>query len=262
MNIEQITARIANPSLQTVAIKSTNVAAAFAAKVNAINADKALTTVGKSAAINAALPAAIRDLAREGRELHAEKSKVAARRAAIAVQPLAKDDIVGFLADSEYRALFRTMDRAERVRLLLETKDAGLLAAALRAAPELSGIGANEEQFAKQIESHYFEMTAGPALAEIADMEAELAEADAFYRTARYRLQSLADMDERNFARIAGPIEKQTNAPWIKRDGARVMCVEVDTDGKASYREATNDEVANGVEYKDFEAYQDARAAA
>ena len=263
MNIDQIMRRVTDPALQTVAVKAVEVAKGFADKVATIGADKALTTVGKSAAIQAALPEAIRALSREGRPLQAAKAKAKAARDSIRVPALAKDDIVGHMIDREYRELFRGMDRADRTRLLLETKDAGLLAAALRVAPELSGIDQGDEQFAKHVEDRYFQMTAGDRLAEIEATESELAEAEAFYLTARVQLQNAAQMDSRNFDRLAGPIEKQVNAPWIKRDGTgRVLCVEVDANGHASYRDATSEEIADGVEYADYAAYQATRAPA
>jgi hypothetical protein len=278
VNIDILLARISNPAHKAVAVKVTDAANAFGAKVAAINESKSLTREGKAEAKAAALPDAIRDLATAARPLPKAKAKVAAARDAIRVPPLAKDDVVGFMSDSEHRAMFRTMSAADRAQILMQTKDAGLLAALLRGAPELSGLSASDEAFAKLVEDKYFTMTAGDKLAEIAAMESDIEAVDAAYQTARAQLRNLAGMDDgmrAQFETLAAPIERRVGALWIKRDKningvERVIVIDPDgadssaADGGRStiYRDATPAEVEAGVEYASMADYLATRAPA
>jgi hypothetical protein len=63
-----------------------------------------------------------------------------AEKALAAVEPLDKGDLVGAARDSEARALIRTWSDADRALRLEKKADPSLLDAALRAAPELSGL--------------------------------------------------------------------------------------------------------------------------
>lgn len=52
----------------------------------------------------------------------------------------------------------------------------------------------------------------------------------------------------------------ETHRPWLTSDSTQV--VEVGADGKASYRKANEEDIANGVRYENFAAWQAAQGLA
>jgi hypothetical protein len=128
-------------------------------------------------------------------------------------------------------------------------------------------VGAHLGPLAEEIEARYLEMTYGPEIAEIKAIEAVLAEADAAVKVARQGLQMGAEMTEREFDRLAAPIERGVGRPWLKKNGVnpdgseRTLVVTV-SNGLASYHEANSEELAAGVFYKDFADYCEAQGIA
>jgi hypothetical protein len=75
---------------------------------------------------------------------------------------------------------------------------------------------------------------------------------------ARNEMRSLVDMHQHDFDELMRPVE--THRPWLTKDGLQV--VEVDGAGRATYRKASETDIANGVRYDDFDAYKAAQGLA
>jgi hypothetical protein len=210
----------------------------------------------------------IKAVARAGEPIAKVKRDVEARRDKLVIKAIDPTNVVAELQRQEIRAYLRTLDLRAKQVIAKTTNDTRLLEAMVTAPPELSGmVGAHLGPLAEEIEARYLELTYGPEIAEITAIEAVLAEADAGMQVARQSLQTNSEMTEYEFNRLAAPIEKGVGRPWLLKSGTkpdgsdRIMVVSVNN-GVASYHEATDEQRAAGVYYKDAAEYSAAQGAA
>src|SRR5436189_280309 len=79
---------------------------------------------------------------------------------------------------------------------------------------ELSGI---PDAIYQIVESARLEQLHGPALREIEEMEAAVAEATAAADVGRNDLRAASGLEERVFERVVESIERRVTLPWLKR---------------------------------------------
>ena len=104
----------------------------------------------------------------------------------------------------------------------------------------------------------------GPEIAEISELEEAIAAAESAVETGRDEVRlEVGVQDERKFNEMAAPIEAKHDAPWLKRsrnsNGAEEIRV-VDLDRRVE-RPATPEEIACGIEYRDYDHFMEGRAA-
>jgi hypothetical protein len=93
----------------------------------------------------------------------------------------------------------------------------------------------------------------GPQLREIDALQAVVDEANAAATIARTDLATVVEMDQAAFDRLMVPIEKKTAAPWLLKQGDRVVVVEP---GATTYQDATPDQLRDGRYYADMQEYK------
>jgi hypothetical protein len=71
-------------------------------------------------------------------------------------------------------------------------------------------------------------------------------------------MQRATGLDDHGLNQLMKPIEAKLNAPWLKRDGARVVVIKP---GESSVHEASPDELRDGIFFADYQAYREGRAA-
>jgi hypothetical protein len=188
-----------------------------------------------------------------------ERKAIEAERAELVIKPVDPSNFVAALERQEIRAWVRTLDLGVRQSIVLATKDRRILESVVSAPPELSGF-AGDAAFASKVEDRYIELTYPDKLASIEAKNAVVSEAEASMDIARNELRATLDsnMHPRDFDTLMAPVE--TIRPWLTKD--RKQVVEVDGTGRASYRLATETDLADGVEYENFEAFKAAQGLA
>jgi hypothetical protein len=124
--------------------------------------------------------------------------------------------------------------------------------------PEASGLLPAEDFIVETAKKERLESLFAPQLAEIAELERTVAEAKAIVDVARVDLQSRSGMEWDAFEKFVKPVENRQAAPWLLRQGDRVVVVEP---GAMTYLDATPDQLRDGKYYADMQAYQRDRAA-
>jgi hypothetical protein len=232
-----------------------------------------LSPQGRDNARRAKLRAAIRDLRDARAPINELQGKLDAKRKAVAMPKFDPSDIVGFLRRQELRAALRATANAGQRALLLE--DADFCDAMLEQPPALSGlqpqqIGEDRDQgnedflLVEAAKKRRLESLFAPQLAEIDAMEKTIAEANMIADIARVDLQSNSGMDSRVFAEFVKPVESKANAPWLRKDkdwdgNERIIVIDLQNHRG---RVATEDEIRDGVFFKDLAEYQASRSAA
>jgi hypothetical protein len=239
----------------------------FAAKKNELAKTGTLTERGQHQALRDSLVHQYgKDLARARDPITKARKDIKARRDALVIKAVDPANIAAALERQEIRAWLRTLDLNARQSVALTTKDRRVIEAMVTAPPELSGFDGNLARLAEQVEERYMELTYGDEIAAIKSMEAVVDEGDAAIGAARVLIQGVTDLDDRDFNLLMRPIEQKIGAPWLlKSNGSggveRVMVVEV-TNGVASYRDASANDLSTGVYYKDAAEYQTAQGLA
>jgi hypothetical protein len=232
----------------------------FQAKAAAIKSSQHLTESGKREAVRTAMADYVREHAAANEAVQKTVKAASARRSELAPKPLDKSETATAIDHMERRNFIRSLDPLKRAAYLTSTEDVETLRAALLSAPEISGVA--DPDLAAKVEEHYTRVVHGSVLDEIEAAESAAAEAAMVAKVARDEIQRAAGMTAQEFEGIAGPIENKVGAPWLIRDGARVLVCEVDDNGMASYAPASEWQVANGVEYKNAAEWRASRAAA
>jgi hypothetical protein len=98
----------------------------------------------------------------------------------------------------------------------------------------------------------------GPQLQEIEALQSVVDEAAAAVQVARIDLVSTVEMDLASFDKLVGPIEKKQAAPWLLKQGDKVVVV---VPGATTYQDATEDQLREGKFYAGMQEYQQDRAA-
>jgi hypothetical protein len=246
-------------SMRTAMIAAAAASEGFAGHKIALESDGRMTPLGKSHALKEALTGNHgKAWARANASVLKARKEITARRDALVIKAVDKTDLAGALERQEIRQWFRSLDLGVRQPIALATKDRRVLEALVTAPPELSGIAGASA--ASEIEARYLELTYADELESISAADAVVAEAEAAMHVSRNELRSTIDVDmhPRDFDEIMKPVE--TIRPWIVGDSGIEQVVEVGADGKtATYRKATEADVAFGVRYKNLEEYKRAQ---
>ena len=172
-------------------------------------------------------------------------------REAVKVRPLADaNNVVAEMRRRELRDAVAAMSDDERIAYVLNVKDNAIVAALLDQPAVVTSIP--EEIFAK-VEAAYVERMFGKELQEIKAFEAIIAEAQAAAAVARDEMQRTIGLECKQFDEIVVPIETKARAPWLLREGDRVVVVKP---GESTYPVATPDELRDGVFYADLVEYE------
>lgn len=243
-------------TLRNAALRCIEVAERFGDAKAKMNKGDRYTQAGLSAALREAVPGYAAQLKAARAPIDKLDREVAERRAAMKVKTPDKADLAAAIERAEIRSFLRELPAGERNGLLVGTRDLRILEAALSAPPELSGLaGENMKPVAKQAESNYLSLVYGTEGAAVEALQDVVDEARAIARAARGRIQSESNLDNHAFDGVAGPAEQKA-VPWLLKQGNdTVMVCEVDHDGKANYRLATEWEKANGQFFKDLAEY-------
>jgi hypothetical protein len=263
------------PAMEAAMVAAAAASEGFAGHKIALASDKRMTPLGQRQALQAALTGNHgKQWARANASVLRERKKITARRDALVVQAVDPANLAAALERQEIRAWFRSLDLGVRQSIALASKDRRILEALCSAPPELSGIAGPKA--AAEIEDRYLELTYGDELSAIAAADAVVAEAEASMHIQRNELRSVLAVAEvestdkegvtrrelvsvannpRAFDELMRPLE--TIRPWITKDGLQVC--EPLPNGKASYRAATEADLAFGVQYENLAAWQAAQ---
>jgi hypothetical protein len=247
------------PSMRTAMIEALAAAEQFAGYKIGLSSDRRMTELGQRQALSESLAQNHgKQWARAKQPVTKARAEIKARRDALVIKSVDKTDIAAALERQEIRQWFRSLDLGVRQSIALASKDRRILEALVTAPPELSGIAGPKA--AAEIENRYIELTYPDELASIEAADAVVAEAEASMHIARNELRSTLDvgMHAHDFDALMKPVEMIR--PWLI-DGRRQVC-ETGADGKPTYRKATEADLADGVEYKNFAEYQAAQGLA
>ncbi len=148
----------------------------------------------------------------------------------------------------------RGMTSQEQIAALVKG-DPEILDAVLDATPLASGVPEQHYVAAKTARE---EQLFGAQLAEIDALQAVVDEANAAATIARTDLATVVEMDKASFDKIMLPIENKAAAPWLLKQGDRVVVV---VPGATTYQDATETDLREGKYYTNMQAYQQDRAA-
>lgn len=259
----QVFARIGDHPVARAMISGVlNASTGFTARESEINSSSSLTEVGKMQARNEALQFYLKEACRAKRSLQKFSAESNALRARMKVKPIDRTDLVGAIEREGIRTWLRSMSIQDRMALMTSTSDPQMIETML-AHPERSGLsGSNFAPLLQIVTERYLEENFGDEMRAKAAIDAVAVEATGAAKLALDEIRRAAGLNEVEFNRLLEPIEKQYGAPWLLKDGDRTIVCEVTADGKANYRPASTDEIADGVFYQSAQAYAEARASA
>jgi hypothetical protein len=278
------------PAMKAAMIAALTAGEQYAGYKIAIASDKRMTELGRHQALQDALTGNHgKAWARAKAPVVKARKEIKSRRSALVIKSVDPANLAAALERQEIRQWFRSLDLGVRQSVAVGTKDVRILEALVTAPPELSGILGPKA--AAEIENRYIELTYPDELASIEAADAVVKEAEeavgiAYHelrivlgavvaevaegersrnllsgRVMSHELLSVADDHESSkhrFDELMRPIE--IIRPWLI-DGRRQVC-ETGADGKPTYRKATEADLADGVEYENFEAYKRAQGLA
>jgi hypothetical protein len=246
-----------SPSMRTAMIAAAAASEGFVGHKIALASDGRMTPRGQQDALRESLTQNHgKQWARAKAPVAKARAEIKTRRDKLVVKSVDKTDLAAAIERQEIRAWVRSLDLGVRQSVVLATKDRRILEALLSAPPELSGI--TSPSAAAEIENRYIELTYPKELAELEALDSVVAEAEAAVGIAYNELRNTVDMHQHDFGELMRPIE--TIRPWLI-DGRRQVC-ETAADGKPTYRKATEADLADGVEYKNYDEYKAAQGLA
>ncbi|MFY9952199.1 hypothetical protein [Bradyrhizobium sp.] len=199
------------------------------------------------------------------RQRTASRSALRPRAKNLFVRPRSCRRFIGALL-RRLREAARTMTAGQRAAKLSGShRSLALVDAVLEFAddPWMAGVdifNPNELQIFEEARERRLRDLHGPLLDQVAERENTLEEVQMVIDVARGDVQHASNLPGPAFEAIAAPIEKRVNAPWILSD-RKTVCT-VMPDGTAEYHVGTPDELRDGVQFPDLQAYLAARAAA
>jgi hypothetical protein len=237
----------------------------FAGDIEHIKLDRRLSPEGRDDARRSKLGAAVRDNRDARGPVNDLQKKLEAKRALVQHPPLdqsqaARDD------RREARLILRGIeDKGARALLLSGAgADPDFQDAMLERKPIFSGLMAEEQFLVDAAKEQRLAGLYPSELAEIAELETTIAEANGIFDLALVDLKLHSEMDDRSFTEFVTPIMNRRNAHWLKRDkdahGNEVIYV-FDPKNHYTVKVATPDEQRDGVFFKDLAEYQASRAA-
>jgi len=228
-----------------------------------------LTTIGQRQALQEEFTKnAARRVVRAADPIRKARKDIQHRREGLTIKAIDPANVTATLDRQEIRAWLRSLDLNARQATLHTTKDKRILEAVVTAPPELSGIlelGPAAEGVANSVEARYLEMEYGSEMRELEALDRVVSEGEAVAAIARNDLMSELELDQREFNELMRPIEQGVGRPWlIKRPRIAgsgraeddVIVCEILPDGSASYRDATAEDQAAGVFYRDAAEYR------
>jgi hypothetical protein len=230
----------------------------FTAHKSQLSRDARMTPLGRSEALRAALTDKFgKALARAAQPVVKARKEIKARRDAMKVKAIDPTNSVAELRRMEMRTYLCSLDLIERQSLALTTESQLVLESIVTAeVPGLAGFGGRElAPVIPQIQQRYFEVTFADEIKALDEMETVVGEAEAAIAIARNDMQTAVDLHPYEFNELMKPVE--TIRPWITKDGLQVC--EPLPNGKASYRPATEADLAFGVQYENLAAWQAAQ---
>jgi hypothetical protein len=262
----QLLQQVEKNPLKPKVVGAFDVASDFALDMQRIAADQKLSEAGRRDAADGLVRKAIRDLRDLKKPLDEYRAKTATMKAAAKLPPYDKADVVGALLRRELREAARTMTAGQRAAKLSGShRSLALVDAVLEFAddPWMAGVdifNPNELQIFEEARERRLRDLHWPLLDQVAERENTLEEVQMVIDVARGDVQHASNLPGPAFEAIAAPIEKRVNAPWILSD-RKTVCT-VMPDGTAEYHAGTPDELRDGVQFPDLQAYLAARAAA
>jgi len=218
----------------------------------------------KDDALQFAINNLVPNLQRARTTIKKAKAEAAERKSKLKVDEPDRSDVAGAFRRMEIRTFLREMKADDQTKYFAGygnnlPREVAMAITELPA--EFSGVPKSRHDL---LMTRAVEAQHAPELVEIADLEEAIAAAESVVETGRDEVRLEAGvLDERKFNEMAAPIEAKHDAPWLRRrkgtDGADEILV-VDLNRRVE-RPATPEEIANGVEYRDFEDFQKGRAA-
>jgi hypothetical protein len=252
---EAILARIGNERLRTAARECLDLGEKFKARRAEIESSGIYTDAGRRKALVDALAREFAPALRRAQQPIAKAMDDARRRrAALAMPAPDPTDVVAALDRHAILARISALAPLERLPFALESKDMRIVEAVLSSPRMLSGF---TEQDFDLLRSDTQARLHGPAIAEIAALESEVAEANVAVQLAQGDLRQGSGLDEKDFAEIIGK-PGPNEVPWLLREpDGRVLVVRP---GEGTYPEATAVDIARGKFFANLEEYQRDRA--
>lgn len=268
---QELFKRVESHPLRKHLAKALDLAEMYAEDASFIANNRDLSDEGRSKARTANLKKAVRDLRDARAPLQELQTRLETKRAAVEQPAFDKTDLAGVLNRQELRAALRSMSQADRSAILFGTnREIAFIDALLEQPAALSGmVTVGERELYHKAQEERLEELFAPQLAEVRALESSIAEAKAIIDVARNDLRQTSGLNDLAFEYVAGPIETKQNAPWLLKSkkgfGADVVdsvrVVELNGDD-ATYREATADDLRDGVYYKDATEYKAAQGIA
>ena len=157
-------------------------------------------------------------------------------------------NLAAALERQEIRAWLRGLSLEDRTQTALATKDDRIIEAILSAPAELSLFPADRFEHLVNVDR---ERRAGPAGAELAELQADIDEARSAIKVALGEAQRGSGMPFKLFSDVVD--NRRQGSPWLKRDGDKVVVI---TPGEGSgSRSASAEDLALGKFYQDHAAY-------
>jgi hypothetical protein len=231
--------------------KALDAAETYRDQHNIISNDRRLSEEGKRDASQRELRAAIRDL-RDLRAPVAElQAKIDAKRKAVQMPPIDRNDGYAAGLRKELRDVLRGASVELRMQLMLDPE----YAEALLEAPAAVRLTQNEIPIFEQAKAKLLDGLFTRELAQIADMEEIVKEANAVFDIARNDLVDASGFGSKRpqFEEFAKPIEMKQGAPWLRRFGETVHVV---VPGSSRAEIATPDEIRDGKFYANIDEYK------
>jgi hypothetical protein len=252
-----------HPGALAITERVLDVAKRFSERKTAISLSPTLTSLGKTQALQDALPTFLKELCQAQRPLKKIIGDLKARRlAALEIPEADRSDTATAIQDAEIRSWFSSLDLSQRESVALTTTDARILRAIVNL-PAVAGLSGSLARLVDEVRQRHAEMTKGEEIAAIGAEEAIAAEVSAAAAVARGSIQTASGVPAHTFDILIKPIEEQHAAPWLVKNGDRPpMVCEVGADGLASYRPASRDEIADGIYFPDAKAYAEAKVPA
>ena len=201
----------------------------------------------------------------QGRTMIAKaRAEVTERRSKLKIEGPDKTDIAAAFRRMEIRTRLNNMKPDELTSYFARYGDnlpAEIAQAVTELPAEYSGVPQSRHDLLTEraLNAQY-----GDAIAEIKEIEQAIDAAESSVEAARDEVRlEVGIHDVAKFNELAAPVEAKQDAPWLRRrknsDGTEVINV-VDLDRKVE-RPATPEEIENGIEYSDYDAFMKGRAA-
>jgi hypothetical protein len=192
------------------------------------------------------------------------KAEVAERRSKLKVNGPDKSDVAAAFRRREIRNFLREMKGNDQKNYFARYGDnlpAEIAMAITELPAEFSGVPKSRHDLlmARAVEAQH-----GEDIAEIAELEEAIVAAEGAVETGRDEVRLEAGvLDDHKFNEMAAPIEARHDPAWLRRckgaNGTEEIRV-VDLD-RGVERPATPEEIANGVEYRDYDHFKEGKAA-